>query len=560
MIIVSILLLVITYFLVIGVLNVRPGMNSKQFFFMDREATLGNYVDTTVAFSLQVAVTIYFVFWGYRYGWSNIFFVLTWCLGIFLFSLAAPKLAKVLAEHDTLASFMSLGSVRLRLVSGLVILASLFGLIYTELFFAAQFVAIVASSTGGGMGYAAWYWVVFVVLILAFALYVSMGGVRKVVTTDKQQLVFAYLSSVTFFIAIHWDIASNGARVYYWTYVPIFLAYLALWLGCGLATYLSVNGGARRFQFFPREYSLASMAAPLACAFAVLLIVLFPPVFGSSDVQSFPRPVESMLVEDRNYGLWALVGFGLANLFWQFSDYTAYHRLKLLRLSPERREAEATVRRSIQGTMLSSPITWSLGILAGMAIHASNLVSSVASGQAVFYEFVSQLLGRANGGDLSSYTALVALGVFVVVVMLSTVDSAFISAGKLMLLDLFPNLQATRLLRNVCLGLCVLSLVVLAAVQTGFGLDIFLMLGVFYSWGLLFGPIVVWGLYATRSPRSLGWTWAAVVLGLVAALLAVVNPLGLAPLIAPVFAQIAGLTVSGLVLVLAVLMSPTKRA
>lgn len=421
----------ILFFLVSGLLRTRSKLTARQFFFMDHQATLSNYVDTTVAFSLQVAVTIYFIFWGYKYGWSNILFVLTWCLGIYIFSLAAPKFSAMLLAHETLLSYIALESRSVRLVSAIVIVLSLFGLMYTELFLTTKFIATAIAHTSSEISYENWYWITFFMLLVSVGLYVSVGGAQKVVSTDKQQLVLAYLASTVFFMAIHWDVAKNGARVYYWTYIPILFAYVALWLGCGLSAYISDGTTNRRFRFFPREFSLASTYTPFFCAILLTVLIVAPPKFGGSDVIDFPKSVFSMIDEESGYGVWALFGFAIANIIWQFSDYTAYHRLGLLKLDDDDAVARVgAIKRSILGTMLSSPVTWALGVFAGMAIHASGLIPDSAADQNIFFDFVAALVRSSSGGDQSSYVALTALGMFITAVMLSTVDSAFISAGK----------------------------------------------------------------------------------------------------------------------------------
>ena len=50
----------------------------------------------------------------------------------------------------------------------------------------------------------------------------------------------------------------------------------------------------------------------------------------------FPRPFGSMLQEP--YGWAPMLGFTIINLIWQFSDYTAYHRISLLALPSSERE------------------------------------------------------------------------------------------------------------------------------------------------------------------------------------------------------------------------------
>ncbi len=96
-------ILVVVFFLFIGTIRHRRDMDNYDFFLMGRTAKSTDYVDTTVAYSLQVAVTVYFIYWGYTYGLANLGFVITWGVGFYLFSLAIPKLSDFVDHGDTFA-------------------------------------------------------------------------------------------------------------------------------------------------------------------------------------------------------------------------------------------------------------------------------------------------------------------------------------------------------------------------------------------------------------------------------------------------------------------------
>jgi len=185
-----------------GLHNTLSADSFASFYKMDRSATADEYRDTTVAYSLQIAVTAYFIYWGYTYGWGNLFYIGTWYLGLFALSLACPRLLAAVNNHDTLFEFIASASRPLRTIAAVVTSISLIGLVYVELFFTARFTST-AVAAGGEPGQAAvWFWIVFVGIGISAALYTAIGGMRKVVATDQLQIGAAYLSSAIVLLSL----------------------------------------------------------------------------------------------------------------------------------------------------------------------------------------------------------------------------------------------------------------------------------------------------------------------------------------------------------------------
>ena len=256
----------IIIFILIGVHQNRRNPTFDEFFLMGRSATSAQYADTTVGYSLQVAVTVYFVFWGYKYGWSNIFFIVSWSLGFIFFALAAPRIALALSKHETMFALLAGDHVLLKRVSAVFFLTSLIGLIYTELYFSSQFLANAASVGTSGIPYAQRYWPFFLLLLICSMVYAGLGGVRKVVITEKVQLIGAYLSLAGFFWLLRDEIAHQGASRYIWTYAGITVAYLLLALGSPIASWLAISPEDRKFTLFPEEISKSTLLCTWICA------------------------------------------------------------------------------------------------------------------------------------------------------------------------------------------------------------------------------------------------------------------------------------------------------
>lgn len=195
------------------------------------------------------------------------------------------------------------------------------------------------------------------------------------------------------------------------------------------------------------------------------------------------------------YGWAPILGFGLANLIWQFSDYTAYHRLILLDV-PEESARANIFRKSIASTAVSSPITWALGIFTGMAISATNLVGQDSSD--VFTDFYQALVAQANLGNASAEASIALLGVFFICVMLSTVDSAFISAGKMIVTDICIKKTISANWRGWMLVAFALVILLIGYAHVSMQMDVFVLLNGIYSWGLIFGPVMLYRLFAPR--------------------------------------------------------------
>ncbi len=198
-------------FIAIGSLRNTPDPSVREFFFMGRSATPNQYTDTTVGYSLQVAVTIYFVYFGYKYGWDNVYFVLTWCAGFALFAWVMPIVAPILRTKPTMLAMLALQAKNLRLVAIFLLVCSLAGLIYTELFFSAQFLSNVAVAAGSNLSQTGTYWTSFALLAVCTLVYASLGGARKVVVTEKLQLGLAYISLAIVLWLLRDSIAAKGS-------------------------------------------------------------------------------------------------------------------------------------------------------------------------------------------------------------------------------------------------------------------------------------------------------------------------------------------------------------
>ena len=537
-------IVVLLFFIAIGALRNTPNPSVREFFFMGRSATPNQYTDTTVGYSLQVAVTIYFVYFGYKYGWDNVYFILSWCAGFALFAWAMPYIAPTLRTKPTMLAILALQAKNLRLVAIVLLVCSLAGLIYTELFFSAQFLSNVAGATGSKLSQTGTYWTSFALLAACTLVYASLGGARKVVVTEKLQLALAYISLAILLWLLRDSIAAKGSDRYHVTYVGLTLIFLLLAVGGPLASWFVRRAASPvETQEIGLPISAANVVA-LACSLALLAGIIYHPNFGISDNSPVPKPFGSMFAEP--FGWVALAGFSAINLLWQFADYTAYDRLGMLRQSGN---DIRVFRSSIAATAVTSPITWAFGVFIGMAIDAADLVPATSTD--IFGDFYKAIASGGVLSALSSQVAAGALGVFFICVMLSTSDAATLAAAKLLMVDRHGlvdrddiKVQARSRLLFFSATAAIVSIIAILHMVIQF--DVFVFLNGVYSWGLIFGPIMIWKLL---DPKGFSTSFAAagLLLGAVVGAVMSTSPFAIPQMISYVAPSILAITACSIV-------------
>jgi hypothetical protein len=464
--------------LLVMLFGIHKSRAQTDFFRMSREASPTQYRDTTVAFSLQVAVTVYFMYWGYKYGWSNVFYIVAWYSGLFFFYKAVPLLAPAVTLHETMFEFLESRTKRhVRYVLSILSVSTLIGLIYIELFWASTYAASSTKVELGADYAAAWFWLTFFGLSLCTLLYTTIGGIRKVVQTDTIQLAAAYIGSALVFLMLFYVLFLRG-RV---GLLSIAVPTVAVYLGIAFCSGKSFRG--------------ASVAAHFA--WVVLLITasalayLSPPESFSD--ANLPNGLLSQVKEP--FGWVTLLGFTLANAIWQFSDYTAFHRLTLLRLPRDQDAKLERLREAIRATMISSPLTWGIGIFLGMGIRSSALLPEDTT--EVFVAFTERLAEGSMEGSIMFRLALIGFGVFISSVLISTMDSSFISVTQIMEVDVLGK-QVGNTGRILILAGVFAVLMGLLVLHRTFEIDVLVFLAGFYSLFLACGSLMIRSLRVTR--------------------------------------------------------------
>jgi len=146
-------------------LHTRDQTNSidiDEYFLVGGEATESNYIHSSVAYNLQISTTFYFVYWGYNYGLSNVFYLFAWAAGIYIFQRASPQLLSFRKNYETLPSLLQgTNGPALRVLSAVLSIVALIGLVYVEAYFAAEFTAAAVFPDLEGNSTAPWWAVHF---------------------------------------------------------------------------------------------------------------------------------------------------------------------------------------------------------------------------------------------------------------------------------------------------------------------------------------------------------------------------------------------------------------
>jgi hypothetical protein len=259
-----------------------------------RSVSRADFINSSTAYMLQVSTTFYFVFWGYHYGFSNVWYLLTWALGLIWYSTYAAKLFQIRLVADTLPKYLSDGtSPSIKNLSALACILSFLGVFYVEAYFCADFVTLLSSpaqstTIDGGVR----WWSFFIGLIAVTMFYSLLGGMRKVVATDVWQLSFAYLGmAIVFSYLIPLAYANNPSNA---TIVSLITV-------CLFATLLYLNNFSEDGLLKTVCLGGALAAVSIASAYGLLR-------YGAGTSFSIPGPFKQV---SEPWGWFTLLGFTL---------------------------------------------------------------------------------------------------------------------------------------------------------------------------------------------------------------------------------------------------------
>ena len=290
---------------------------SDELLLASRSATPADFKDSSVAYMLQVSTTVYFVFWGYHYGFANVFYMLSWGIGLYIFSLFVSRLDIIRSQFETVPALIAgPHHVGIRRLAAFTTIIGFIGVVYVETYFATEFITTIVyppeRESGSSSGTVFW-WIVFLMLITTCLTYSCIGGLRKVFVTDKYQLGLGYLGltgALVYALSVAGGRTSSGA---------VITGTVALVVFC----ILLIENLWRRQTDFKVACLLIS-----AVAIAIVTFVIEFPQESSSDI-GIPGVFAQV---SQPLGWVTLLGFTVLNLLWQFCDSSNYQRIAAISL------------------------------------------------------------------------------------------------------------------------------------------------------------------------------------------------------------------------------------
>jgi|GEM_PF-3928197 len=252
-------------------------------------------------------------------------------------------------------------------------------------------------------------------------------------------------------------------------------------------------------------------------------------------------------------GIWLIIGFSLANLIWQFGDYTAYHRVSIIKLDGNEKEDIKRVRFSILATSISAPLTSFFGMIIGMVCGLLNVVEP--GDPNVFNELTKWAFIGLESGNLYNYLIVISLSCLICAVLFSTIDSGLLAIGQMAIIDFLKTDNVwTRYLVFIASILFMGSFSVLHAYGQ---IDAFLLLGSVYSFTLIFGPPFIAKIFFPNASNVL--LFLAILCGGVIGLISSFNPLNLDYLVSLAAPTISAISVSTFITIMSVIIAINRK-
>jgi hypothetical protein len=358
----------LSLYIIVGLRQSSRAETVREYFFYDKKVGPGQYFDTTVGYSFQVVVTIFFVYWGFRYGIGTTIYAIMWLIGFLLFQLCAKQLLEFATSQETLHSFLAKkygASLAIRRLTAICTILGLLGALFVEVNYTTDLItnlSLTPLSTAG------WSLIFFAFVFITW-MYIQYGGFKSAAITASVQLPVTYASLAIVLSYLIWLSFSAGFYTHAFT-IGIIIA--GLWAIIFLARSSISNIVAVR--------DLATIVSIAAFFFSLLVTGLCWYAYGISG----GRP--DMISDLPDSFTWAafkaqdnlvFVGFLILNLCWQFFDMSAWQRIAALDFgaSSEPEERIRYLKSVIGETKWESPVTWMFGIIIGIALRHSGLFS-----------------------------------------------------------------------------------------------------------------------------------------------------------------------------------------
>jgi len=377
-----------------------------------------DYIDSSVAYGLQVAALTLFATWGYQYGFWVIWVPVFWMAGYFLLGKIITKglLDDVIfSQHtDTVHGFIGKRlSPSLTYLASIISLVAIIGTAMYEADFAGSFSSdLLFAATGHDVSSQEKYnlqVVLFATFVLVAASYMILAGYKAIIYTDRVQLFVGLISfsGVVSLLAIR--NAQNGFK-------SLSIALLAL----NLAILIILCVYWHR-QKIPGSMQIGSVRSSWALLFLFLISLGSLIITSSSGYndQNFHINNALQISSPFGFGFVLLLNLFVANFFYQLVDVGQYQRL--ISVETDRSNIEETrsvLARANLAIGLYAAYSWFLAIIFGVSLKAYFQGIEVD-----VYSIVSHFGVSLLQGNIIDLSILLMLLLSILCLMFSSVDS-----------------------------------------------------------------------------------------------------------------------------------------
>ena len=329
-----------------------------------------DYIDSSVAYGLQVAALTLFATWGYQYGFWVIWVPLFWMAGYFMIGKIIEKGLLddiIVSQHtDTIHGFIGKRlSPSLTYLASILSLVAIFGTGMYEADCVSSFSTdLLFAATGQDASLQAKYnlhIVLFGTFVLVAASYMILAGYKAIVYTDRVQLFVGLISFSCVVSLLAIKNANNGFK-------ELSLELLAMNL---IALIILCFYWHR--QRIPGSLKIGSLRTSWALFFlfivsSIALIITSmsgynDPNFHSASALQFATPL--------GLGFVLLFNLFVANVFYQLVDVGQYQRLISVETNRENIvQTRSILARSNMTIGLYSAYSWFLAIIFGVLLKA----------------------------------------------------------------------------------------------------------------------------------------------------------------------------------------------
>lgn len=413
-------------YILVSLTGTRP-RTYDEYHYAGRTISPESYVDSTVAYALQVAVLTLFATWGFLFGVWTIWVPIFWGGGYYLLSR--------LVERGTLDGFLrqkQLGTIhqflsdksQFPLLGALAALASLLGIAGPAMY-EAEFAGKMVARLGTAIAqppmesdlidsYAVFFFAGFLILSAAYMLY---GGFLAIVRTDVYQLAIGYCCFSVAMALLLYDVGRYNAFL---PSLVILLIFNVMSIGLFWYWKSHIYNRTQHGRFHPSMIPLLVAIISYALSLAAILI---SPNENKGDIISgnawYSIWKDQQAGSPFSLGFFSLLSLLIANGLYQIVDIGQWQRLGSVKLGSDFEASRRTLVRAIRVIMVYSPASWLMAILFGMTLR----YVSVDIAADPYDAFSTLLLAYQGGGEASGQLLVLLFVVAIIAIMLSTVDS-----------------------------------------------------------------------------------------------------------------------------------------